>query len=160
MAMLRRFFIVFPAFAVLLATCMARASPIYPPQIASHLHLPCVPPCTICHRDLSGGTGTVNKRFGMNMQALYGLQPENLPLLDSVLDKLVATMPPLDSDGDGDTDLEALMECRDPNVPKGSSLEPPQYGCATSHGSGKGAAVGGLLGAIGMVTALRRRRRT
>ena len=158
--MLRRVLLLVPGLAVLLASGLAEASPTYPQEIANHLHLSCVPPCTICHRDLSGGLGTVNKRFGMNMQALYGLQPENLPLLDSVLDKLVATMPPLDSDGDGDTDLEALMECRDPNVPKGSSIEPPAYGCATSRSSGNESAAVGLLGAIGLATVLRRRRRS
>jgi hypothetical protein len=162
MAMLGRFLLSFAGLAVLFACGVARASPTYPPTIADHLMISCQPPCTICHRDLSGGLGTVNKRFGQNLQALYGLTSENPSLLISALDKAKADN--LDSDGNGpdsggDTDINALLACRDPNQPPGSNIQGPQWGCATAHGAGKGAAAVGLFGAMCVLTTLRRRRR-
>jgi MYXO-CTERM domain-containing protein len=161
------------ALAVLFASGVARGSPTYPQTIAQHLMITCTfsetktnqPPCTICHRDLQGGLGTVNKKFGQDLQALYGLTSQNPALLISALDK--AAMPSsttdagLDSDGDGDTDIGALKACRDPNVSASANIPPLEYGCGSMtrrpKQSTNAAAV--LLGALGVLAAVRRRRR-
>jgi hypothetical protein len=147
---------------------VARASMVYPPTIASHLGIACVPLCTICHRDLNGGLGTVNKRFGMNLQALYGLTYGNPALLISALDQAAAMH--LDSDGDGDTDIDQLKNCRDPNQPSvgdggvssgaTGAVPPLEFGCAIGRAPGGAAgAVAGLLCMGGILPALRRRYR-
>jgi len=47
-----------------LGAAPALASPTYPGIIQETLESKCVPSCTICHQDTSGGIGTVNKGFG------------------------------------------------------------------------------------------------
>jgi hypothetical protein len=136
----------------------ARASPIYPQTIKDHLMTSCDPPlCTICHRDLQGGLGTVTRKFGQNMQAL-GLVPEDPASLISALDQAKAMN--LDSDGDGDTDIDALRACRDPNVAPGANVPPLQYGCAVAREPIETVfpAAGLLLGLSVVVAGVRRRR--
>jgi hypothetical protein len=154
------------ALAVLFASGSARGSPFYPQTIADHLGIKCrfsatgnnQPPCTICHRDLNGGAGTVIRKFGQNLEGLFGLTSQNAQLLISVLDQAKAMN--LDSDGDGDTDIDALLACRDPNQPAGANIPPLQYGCVMSNQPNRSAtAAAGLIGALGILIALRRRRR-
>jgi hypothetical protein len=145
----------------------ARGSPTYPPTIADHLGIMCSfgatgnqPPCIICHRDSSGGLGTVNRKFGQDLQALYGLTSQNPALLISALDQAKAMM--LDSDGDGDTDIDALQHCRDPNQPASANIPPLEYGCGSITGRPRqitNTAAALLLGTMGILTVVRRRRR-
>jgi hypothetical protein len=153
----------------LFAVGIARASMIYPPIIASHLGVSCQPACTICHRDLNGGLGTVTRKFGMNLQAYFGLTYGNPAALISALDKADAMH--LDSDGDGDTDIDALRACRDPNQPFGGDggatagtggVPPVEWGCASMTARVRDDAplpVTALFGLSGVLVAARRRHR-
>ena len=165
------------ALAVVFASGVARASMTYPPTIAAqlpatptmqYLGIKCTfaatstnqPPCTICHRDLQGGVGTVIRKFGQDLQFYYGLTSQNPTLLVSALNQANAMN--LDSDGDGDTDIEALKECRDPNLPASANIPPLQYGCGSITGrprQTKNAAGSLLLGTLAILTVVRRRRR-
>ena len=156
----------FLALAVLFASGVARGSMVYPPTIADHLGITCrfsatgtnQPPCTICHRDLGGGAGTVNRIFGQNMMATFGLTSKNPQLLTMVLDEAKAAN--TDSDGDGDTDIDALLACRDPNQPASANIPPLAWGCAMSRGPHRTTiATTAFLGAWGILIVLRRRRR-
>ena len=53
--------------ALLVVTPQASASSSYPGEIQSALNMDCAPPCTVCHRDQNGGTGTAQKPFAQAM---------------------------------------------------------------------------------------------
>jgi hypothetical protein len=171
-----RLFVLAIVAALALTSTVARASTVFPGLIDQDLGATCAQPpaCTICHRDLNGGLGTVVTPFGRTMMGL-GLVALSSVSLKSALDQEKAAH--TDSDGDGDTDIDALIACRDPNqayaagADGGSSADgpspvssgpgftdpTPEYGCAmerTRHG--KGAAMAVVLGAL-LALALRRR---
>ncbi len=132
-------------FAALVAVCAsaslafaaasAWASPSYPDAIKSDLNLNSTPPCTICHADNNGGTGTVVKPFGRALMNL-GLTAENPSLLAAVLTE--AATQNLDSGGDGVPDIQELKDGKDPNTAGAGgaapTVEQPEYGCATATG--------------------------
>jgi hypothetical protein len=162
--------------ALSIASATARASTSYPPLIQQYLGgSTCAPACTVCHRDLNGGTGTVVTPFGRTMMG-FGLVAVNSLSLKSALDQDKAAH--TDSDGDGDTDIDALMACRDPNQAFGagdggsigeggaSSAGPgftdptPEYGCAIRRTpQGDGSTWAAALSALLTLTLLRRRLR-
>lgn len=143
------------------------ASPTYPGLIKDDikaltgLDMPCTPPCTLCHRDLQGGRGTVSQPFGLSMMA-NGLTYADPPSLASALAALRAKA--IDSDGDGAVDVDELSQGNDPDVPGPGQLclELPRYGCGAHVAPARPvdrlgpAAVVGFLAAL---SALRRRRR-
>ena len=45
----------------------AQATESYPDVLQQELEMPCVPSCTVCHRDANGGIGTVTTLFGQSM---------------------------------------------------------------------------------------------
>ncbi len=84
------------------AAAPSAASPTYPQAMADHLDPPCIPQCTVCHRDNVGGRKTVDKPFGLSIMEL-GLRfaaPQRIPEL---LDQMEAEG--VDSDGDGAGDV-------------------------------------------------------
>ena len=157
---------------------LALATPGFPDAIKADLSLSYekAPPCTICHTDLSGGTGTVTRAFGIAMRK-DGLIPYDPDSLKKALAASEAAK--TDSDCDKVSDIAQLKEGRDPNTgayidgsgktaPAASSCggstekpETPEYGCgahitATSSASAwqSALAVAALLG-VGL---FRRRR--
>ena len=157
-----------------LATGVAAASPSYPVLIQQDLGgTTCAPACTVCHRDNNGGTGTVVTPFGRNMMGL-GVVAESPASLKRALtsEEQAGT----DSNGDGVTDIAALMACQDPNVfeavdggvvgeggPTGNPNQftdpTPEYGCSVGRApDGEGASWAVAMGALLSATLLRRRR--
>ncbi len=149
----------------LLLTCIpCHAHNTYPQQLADELNMPCVPQCTICHRDNLGGFSTVVEPFGIAMQK------EGLtffpPTLEPAVKKLETDM--VDSDGDGVSDILELSAGQDPN---GSidlcAIKSPQYGCGAHIAQPPSPDHSGAIAALFMASVLgasaqrhaRRRRR-
>jgi MYXO-CTERM domain-containing protein len=140
------------------AAAPSAASPTYPEAIAEHLDPPCLPQCTLCHRDNVGGFKTVDKPFGLATMDL-GLRfatPQRIP---EILDELKAAG--TDSDGDGVGDVEELENCEDPNGDADLSAG-VKYGCfnrvaGAPPSEGGGVAAAGLL-SLSLALLLRRRR--
>lgn len=153
---------------VLLCAARAQAHSTFPTLIAADLNMPCVPACTICHRDTLGGFGTVSEPFGKAMQ-VAGLNFTE-PSLSPALTKLEQDQ--TDSDGDGEGDIAELREGRDPNGKIdlcGQAALAARYGCgahiATPPSQNDASpAVGALLTALVLGASLqrnaRRRRRS
>jgi hypothetical protein len=148
------------AFAVAAAPREAHATPNFPPAVQAYVKAADAPPCQTCHVGPQQ-RGTVVTPFGTNMRA-RGLVAFDEGSLKKALDQMVADK--VDSDGDGDTDIDALAAGRSPNVPQdggvsggGSGASPltPQYGCGAhvaSHVDASGA--GGGAGTIGLALSL------
>ena len=177
--MVRRVFATGLASALLLASGEAGASSYYPASIQTHLGVTCTPDtvlgsstqaCLICHNNTAGGIGTVVTRFGHTM-VMLGLVAQSQNSLFRALDqeKSAGT----DVDFDGDTDIAALMACRDPNVPDfgdaggdgslANSYVPPsdpipEYGCSLLRPSARRVRVGASWGFLVAAFALLRRR--
>jgi hypothetical protein len=127
--------ILLSSLTLLAAPASALASQEYPGELQRVAAMPCVPSCTLCHVDTSGGTGTVIKPFGRD---------ENT-----------------DSDGDGASDLAELAQGQDPNLSGDVSVCGPEFGCAGVAPTGRlhfGAIVAMML-ALALRVSIRRRSR-
>ena len=137
----------------LLVVALARASSPYPAAVDSQLGMPCTPACTICHTTNAGGGGTVTRPFGiaaMDRGLEGGAQTDRL---FAALDALQTDA--VDSDGDGVTDVDALINGDDPNGgPALCDAISPQYGCF-NHASSAWSLPGAFVAAF----VLRRRAR-
>jgi hypothetical protein len=155
------------AIALALTSGVARGSTTYPDLIQQHLGLSCTPACTICHSNPNGGYGTVTTAFGHTTMS-FGLVAASPNALLMALDE--DRVQHLDSDGDGDTDIDALIACRDPNQPNAgdagkagntgnTNTDPiPVYGCAVGRGVGRG--LGAVAIAVAGLFLVRRGRRS
>lgn len=106
----------------------AQASGNYPTEVEAALAMPCVPTCMLCHADNAGGVGTVVQPFGEAMMARGLTGGGDVAALTAALDAMDAEG--VDSDGDGQADVDALAEGLNPN--DGSAfcdLLLPTYGC-------------------------------
>ncbi len=124
------------AFGLLLLSVAspAAASGGYPGTVQAKVGAAELPLCTICHRDLSGGAGTVIQPFGQAMVSKYGLTGGSATdLLNDALDKAEADA--LDTDGDGQTDVAELAAGTNPNQAGGGQAVPAKYGCFESGGT-------------------------
>jgi hypothetical protein len=136
-------------FSLILAS--AWASGTYPSALESDLGMPCAPTCTVCHETNGGGGGTVTRDFGLAMMARDLTGGSQTALLTTALDAMAADT--VDSDADGTTDIDELVEGSDPNPGASPFCDTvvPVYGCF--GGSSAGLGFGALLG----LGALRRR---
>jgi hypothetical protein len=121
------------ALAVLSFAPRAMASDPFVDTIIMQLKLPeaQAPTCTLCHRTLIGGTGTVIKPFGVTVHVKYGVQMQDVQGLRSALTQMQANND--DSDHDGIGDIAELLQGTDPNVAEGGvAPEEARYGCYCS----------------------------
>jgi hypothetical protein len=135
------------ALVALLAPLAASATPNFPPAIQSYLPTPSSPPCQICHVGPQQ-LGTVRTAFGTAMRT-RGLVAFDEGSLHSALDRMAADK--VDSDGDGETDVDALKEGKDPNG-SGAQLAGPEYGCGVAR------VEDAWMVLVGLVVAFSRRR--
>ena len=106
----------------------AMASQPYPDDIKAQLMLPDAPLCTLCHLHNIGGTGTVDKPFGLNLMNKYGLRALDIPGLRRAI--MLAQQNGDDVDGDKVPDIDELLQGTNPNVPEGGvAAEGPKFGC-------------------------------
>lgn len=135
----------------------------------------CAPACTLCHRDMNGGLGTVEKDFGdlMSRAGLFANDPSSIaPALAILEDPTKADPPftagqcppdgtsPCDSDQDGVPDVTELREGTNPNE-KGGELCLVRYGCGARvepRGPTRPNAAAGLLAALALAGLLARTR--
>jgi hypothetical protein len=116
----------------------AQASPDYPPALAAAIAnqypsaVKCVPLCTACHLTMLGGLGMLNS-FGASLKNIGELVPGDANRVAPALMKLAATMPPVDSDGDGISDVDELIVGDSPsiagNAGKNQFCPDIKYGC-------------------------------
>ena len=127
----------------------AHATSNFPSAIRTKLALTYDPPCARCHLNGVTGRGTVTTPFGKAMMA-RGLVASDEAALNVALDRMVADK--VDSDNNGETDIDALKAGHDPNNGTGGVL----FGC-NAAGSGEGS-LAALLVAGALVLFGRRRR--
>ncbi|HEY4105489.1 MAG TPA: hypothetical protein VGM44_16435 [Polyangiaceae bacterium] len=129
--------------AALLALCAiarpAHASSDYPPALKDALdkEFPdvnhCVPLCTACHKTTQGGPGNINV-FGSTLERSdIGLVQGDASRVAPAIHNLALAMPPIDSDGDGVSDIDEINTGDSPSIagPAGDSQFCPDttYGC-------------------------------
>jgi hypothetical protein len=148
--------------AVALSARAAVADPAFPPEIKTLTGADCEPPCTICHQDALGGFGTVVTPFGKAMQ-LNGLDFTNPKSVDTALAAMEASADYNfgDTDGDGISDREELMNDTDPNpggqryCGAGADAPPTEvYGCGARIAPPRGASVDPLAAALAALSAM------
>lgn len=139
----------------------AQASPDYPDVIRDELDLPCTPQCLLCHTTNPGRSGNVRQPFASTLGIARSGQPDTLR---QKIRELAEAMPAEDTDGDGMSDIEELLEARDPNVQGEGDIcaLDVRYGCGARVEPQSPLSSGGALGALLTVVAfgwsLRRRR--
>ena len=149
---MRPFIAASAAMFVFLGASAANATSNFPAAIRTKLVLTYDPQCSICHFNGVTGRGTVTTPFGTAMRA-RGLVASDEATLNAALDKMLAEK--VDSDANGESDVDALKLGHDPNPTTGKKL---MFGCNASGGGEEG-----TLAAIvvaGALVLLRRRRRT
>lgn len=178
------------ATAFLVVTRPAVAFPEFPGIVLDTLSQPatpggpvltCPPPCMVCHDTPTGGLGTANQPFAVNLAKVPGvsfLTEANLPQALAGLetlpcqrvedpgcspDAMTMCTGQCDADGDGTPDVQALRTGKNPNG--GGVLACPTYGCGARIAPIRprrpidGTAVLAALGAL-VVLASRWRRRS
>lgn len=141
-----------------LVTGSASASSDYPSSLQSALGLSAgPPPCTLCHRTNSGGSGTAGTPFATAMRNAGLTGGGDTASLIRALDTLTAAS--TDSDGDGVPDVSELRAGTDPNAslaPQLTPTVPPRYGCGASAVP-ETLVLGALIAALAPVWRRRRR---
>ena len=127
----------------------AHATRNFPPAVRAHLTLTYDPECALCHMNGVTGRDTVTTPFGQAMRARGAVAADEVAL-NAALDKMVADR--VDSDGNGETDIDALKAGHDPN----GTGPRAAFGC-NSAGSGEGSLA--ALAVAGLLVMLGRRRR-
>jgi MYXO-CTERM domain-containing protein len=126
------------------AASSARATPNFPGAIQSELNLAREPNCNLCHVGVEA-RGTVNTPFGGAMRQ-RGMQAYDEGLLLDALTLLREQG--VDSDGDGQPDVEELLAGGDPNQVAEELPPEPSFGCAASSGGPAGWMLLVALGAL------------
>jgi hypothetical protein len=131
----------------------AHASPSFPSVVRDELSLDTAPTCALCHTTPTGGFGTAETPFAVYARS-RGVKAGDAESLKNALRAAEAEQH--DSDDDGASDIDELMNGDDPNLP-GAGVAAPQFGCsAGTRRSGGG--VTGLLALAFAVAKLRRSR--
>lgn len=115
------------AFALSAFASPALATPGFPTAIKSDLTLSYTPSCDLCHQGTQSN-GTAVKPFALAMKD-RGLKPADNTSLTAALQQMETDK--VDSDGDGVTDIEEIVNKTDPNS-NGAATASPVYGCARS----------------------------
>ena len=153
--------------AALLVASSAAADPTFPGKLAKDWDLPCIPLCTVCHKDNRGGVGTLRTTtngfpgFGSFLKGQYNLNTADLSSLEPAL--AAAKKDGTDVDHDGRTDYDELSQGLDPDDP--NNTQPicgagPEFGCVRVARPGPVDDVASVAGALVLVFgagALRRR---
>jgi hypothetical protein len=150
----------------------AQASQDYPPYLKAALdkEFPsvthCVPLCTACHKTTAGGPGNINL-FGATLESSkIGLLPGGSQQdVENAIHALAIAMPPIDSDGDGVSDVDELNAGDSPSIAgpagQGQFCSDLQYGCGARIAAAPPADRLSLFSAglvtLGLVLARRRR---
>lgn len=102
----------------------------FPADVADDLDMPCTPSCALCHEG-SPSSSTAVSPFVLALKD-RGLRANDSDSLLNALDQLDASG--VDSDGDGVSDIDELMDGTDPNADGGAlcELDTPRYGCTTA----------------------------
>lgn len=115
--------------ALLVDASPARATPDVRAALETELNLGYSPGCTLCH-DGTPGPGTATTPFATSM-IQRGLTPADTTSVAGAVAAMRADQ--VDSDGDGQTDIDELIAGQDPNVAGGSlATDSPEYGCGAS----------------------------
>ncbi len=140
--------------AVMGAGTVAGAREQFPRVIAQRLVAPRLPSCSICHLGGKTSGATVATLFAWTMRA-HGMSGSQSSV-DTAIQGVAADH--VDSDGDGVTDAQEIVDGTDPNTPgTATDFTDPQLGCRIASGrSGWGSAAGLALAAAWFI---RRRRR-
>lgn len=101
---------------------MAHALPELPESMQEAAAIPCLPHCTLCHRDENGGAQTVDRPFGESFVAAGGTHNHREALATLTAERT-------DSDGDGAIDVDELAAGSDPNTAYEATLCGPSVGC-------------------------------
>lgn len=138
---------------LLLSATAAHATSNFPAAIRTHLSLTYDPACSLCHLNGATGRGTVTTPFGTALRT-RGLVASDEASLNAALDKMAADK--VDSDGNGETDIDALKAGHDPN---GAAVPQAGYGCNAS-GSREGSLAAILVAGALLLSSRRRRAST
>ena len=147
---------------VVLAPLSARATEDFPSVVERELSMTYgPPPCSVCHLADVQARYSVDTSFGQALRD-RGVVAYDQDSLRRALDSLRQHR--VDSDGDGISDVDELVDGTDPNLPEG--LDPVgqvRYGCVVSRGGATAGAtsVWPLLAVslLGVAAARRRRAR-
>jgi len=129
-------------FAGLITLSAARpafASSNYPPALKAALdtefpnYTHCVPLCTACHKTTQGGPGNINV-FGATLERSdIGLLAGDVDRVAVAIHNLAIATPPIDSDGDGTSDVDELNAGDSPSIPGAAGIgqfcPDIKYGC-------------------------------
>jgi hypothetical protein len=137
----------------------AQASLEFPSAVSEALGMPCPPNCTTCHATEAGGLFTVVKPFGIALKggapaSMIVITPKSVESLRAALDKMRTANPPIDSDGDGVSDIDELSAGNDPNNKGDARICGPNYGCGAHISRVPPARSGTALAIAGSVAAL------
>ncbi len=123
------------AFVVSAWASAAQASPMFPGVVETTLHMPCAPPCVICHTTNFGGIGTAVRPFGLAVHEL-GAHAGNTAGLRRALAVLENT--------------QAVAELREGRNPNDGTAMCVEYGCAVGSPEGHGGALVTVLLIVGL----------
>jgi len=135
---------------------VAHAKNEFPSEMQADVPLTYEVPCSVCHIKGNTGAATPITPFALSLRA-RGLTGQSNTLKSALLR---AGSDGVDSDGDGVSDIQELVNGTDPNSSANSSIvddQEPGYGCGGT--APKGRAASGLSSAVAAIWLLLRRRK-
>ncbi|MEZ4227435.1 MAG: hypothetical protein R3B13_41235 [Polyangiaceae bacterium] len=108
----------------LLTAGSAQARPEFPQAVQDAADAPCLPQCSLCHRDTSGG-GVADQPFAQSLLSQGDGNGEEG--IVAAMDRM--RQQNMDSDGDGTSDIDELSQGKDPNYAGDALVCLPDVGC-------------------------------